>query len=363
MQIDTITVQVRDATSAIAVMTYAIPVYSPVSITAIDPLPAPTQNTAYSYAFSAIGGDPPYLWTLLGAPLVAGWPDPLPGGSIGVPYSYTLSASGGTPPYTFNNIVSGNLPTGLSYNPATGVISGTPTTAVTLDAVTFSVTDSSTGSGGGGTTGANTYFVSSAGVLTGTPGTADTDTVAIEVVDSASQTATYVFTLIVAPATQAATPTFSPAAGSYTGTQNVTISCSTPSSTIYYTTDGTTPTFPVSGTTQQYTAPVVVSVTETINAIGTAAGFTNSNVASATYTISTPQLTALWSDPLQSGSVGAAYSYTLTASGGVPPYSYGISSGALPSGLSLAPSTGVISGTPSATVTADAVTFSVTDSS
>lgn len=49
--------------------------------------------------------------------------------------------------------------------------------------------------------------------------------------------------------------------------------------------------------------------------------------------------------PLASGTVGTAYSKTLTASGGATPYSWSISSGSLPAGLSLS-STGVISGTP-----------------
>lgn len=51
----------------------------------------------------------------------------LPLGTTGVLYSVTISASGGTSPYTFA-LVSGALPPGLSLNPATGVISGTPTT-------------------------------------------------------------------------------------------------------------------------------------------------------------------------------------------------------------------------------------------
>ncbi|HTS47585.1 MAG TPA: putative Ig domain-containing protein, partial [Bryobacteraceae bacterium] len=49
---------------------------------------------------------------------------------------------------------------------------------------------------------------------------------------------------------------------------------------------------------------------------------------------------------LPTGNVGANYSATLTATGGQTPYSWSIN-GALPSGLSLTPSSGVISGTPS----------------
>src|SRR6185312_5980448 len=54
---------------------------------------------------------------------------------------------------------------------------------------------------------------------------------------------------------------------------------------------------------------------------------------------------------LAAGTSGAAYSQTLSASGGTPAYSWSISSGSLPAGLSLA-SSGVISGTPSASGTA-----------
>jgi len=75
-------------------------------------------------------------------PLTALWPDPLPNATVGSPYSYQLTVSGGVPPYTFA-ITSGVLPAGLSLNTSTGIVSGTPTTTVNLDAVTFSVTDSS----------------------------------------------------------------------------------------------------------------------------------------------------------------------------------------------------------------------------
>ncbi len=52
--------------------------------------------------------------------------DSLPGALAGAPYSATLQAVGGTPPYSWS-IVSGSLPDGLSLGPATGVISGIPT--------------------------------------------------------------------------------------------------------------------------------------------------------------------------------------------------------------------------------------------
>jgi hypothetical protein len=83
--------------------------------------------------------------------------------------------------------------------------------------------------------------------------------------------------------TAAATPTFSPAAGNYASTQLVTISDTTAGATIYYTTNGSTPT---TGSTQ-YTGAITVAATETINAIAVASGFTNSAVYSAAYTIGT----------------------------------------------------------------------------
>jgi hypothetical protein len=82
-----------------------------------------------------------------------------------------------------------------------------------------------------------------------------------------------------APST--ATPTFLPGAGTYTGPQSVTISEATPSATVYYTTDGTTPT--TASTT--YTGPIAVNSSETLKAIAVASGLTNSAVGSATYTI------------------------------------------------------------------------------
>jgi Chitobiase/beta-hexosaminidase C-terminal domain/Legume lectin domain len=89
----------------------------------------------------------------------------------------------------------------------------------------------------------------------------------------------------------AATPTFSPAGGSYTGNQTITISSATAGATIYYTTNGTTPT--TSSTV--YTGPITISNSITINAIATAPNCNNSAVGSATYTINTVTATPLFS--------------------------------------------------------------------
>jgi len=59
---------------------------------------------------------------------------PLPGGTTDVAYSQSMTASLGTAPYTYGlTITSGTLPTGLSFNTATGTLSGTPTTTGTVN--------------------------------------------------------------------------------------------------------------------------------------------------------------------------------------------------------------------------------------
>jgi hypothetical protein len=87
------------------------------------------------------------------------------------------------------------------------------------------------------------------------------------------------------------TPTFSPAAGTYTSVQMVTLGSTTPAATIYYTTNGTTPTT----ASAVYSGPITVSSTTAIQAIAVASGYLNSPVASATYTVNIPTATPTFS--------------------------------------------------------------------
>ena len=52
----------------------------------------------------------------------------LPAGEVSVAYTQTVTATGGTAPYTWA-LLSGTLPTGISLNPATGLVSGIPAAA------------------------------------------------------------------------------------------------------------------------------------------------------------------------------------------------------------------------------------------
>ena len=78
-----------------------------------------------------------------------------------------------------------------------------------------------------------------------------------------------------------ATPTFSPAGGSFSTAQTVTITTATPGASIRFTVDGSTPT----ASSPLFTGPISVPSSRTINAIGVLSGLSNSAVASASYTI------------------------------------------------------------------------------
>ena len=106
-----------------------------------------------------------------------------------------------------------------------------------------------------------------------------------------------------------ATPTFSPAPTTYSSAQSVMISDTTSGATIYYTTNGTTPTT----SSTPYTGPITVNSTETIEAIAAASGMTNSAVATAMYTINAPVPAAITiTGTSTTGNVSHSTTVTLT---------------------------------------------------
>ena len=116
------------------------------------------------------------------------------------------------------------------------------------------------------------------------------------------------------PGKTTSAPTFSPAAGSFTAVQTVYLTDATAGASIYYTTDGTTPT---TSSTLYTSAGITVSASETINAIATASGYAPSAVASAAYVITLPQNPAPIIDslaPAYASAGGAAFTLTVTGS-------------------------------------------------
>jgi LruC domain-containing protein len=88
--------------------------------------------------------------------------------------------------------------------------------------------------------------------------------------------------------TKVVAPTMSPAAGSYSSPQSVTLSSLTTGVSIRYTTDGSTPSSTI-GTL--YSAPVIIGANLTLKAIAYKTGLTNSDVSWSVYTISCAQPT------------------------------------------------------------------------
>ncbi|MDE1160633.1 MAG: chitobiase/beta-hexosaminidase C-terminal domain-containing protein [Acidobacteriaceae bacterium] len=198
-------------------------------------------------------------------------------GTLTVSSTETLEAIAVASGYANSKVAMG----AYTINPgttATPVFSLAPGTYTSTQSVTISDT----------TPGATIYYTTngttpttSSTLYTGAIAVSSTETlkaiaVASGYADSGVATAAYTINLAAA-----AMPTFSPAPGTYTTTQSVTISDTTPGATIYYTTNGITPTT----TSTKYTGAFSVSSTETIEAIAMASGYTDSAVATAFYTI------------------------------------------------------------------------------
>jgi hypothetical protein len=150
----------------------------------------------------------------------------------------------------------------------------------------------------------------------------------------------YTDTIVLDATVPVTTP--SPAGGTYASAQNVILTCndgsgSGCSGTKYCLGTGCTPTITYSGA-------INISGSNTLRFSSADNAGNNEIVRSETYTIAIPL--AISTSSLPSGALGTLYSQTLTAAGGVPPYTWAMSSGNLPDGLNLSSSGGMISGTP-----------------
>ncbi|MCX5999999.1 MAG: putative Ig domain-containing protein [Chloroflexi bacterium] len=225
----------------------------------------------------------------------------LPDSQVGVAYSRVVAATGGSPPYTWS-VRSGNLPAGLSLDSSTGAVAGT-LTAVGAYNSTIKVADSV----GGAATASLSVTISSAPTIT-TASLADGEvSVAYSQVVAATG-GSLPYTWSVSSGSLPAGLSLDSHTGVITGTP---------------TAEGA------------YNSTVKVA-----DNVGGAATASLSVTISSAPTITTASLA--------DGEVGIAYSQVMAATGGSPPYTWSVSSGNLPAGLSLDSHTGVISGTPTA---------------
>ncbi len=372
----TISVHVVDAASAAADKSYSITV--PVPTITPSALPNPVQGAPYNQTLSASGGTAPYSYSLepglgslppglsmnasgvfSGTPTTQGTynftikatdssldpahggtgpyfndraysltvlapppltlsPTSLSNGQVGVAYSTTVTASGGTAPYTYS-VSAGSLPPGLTFNTSTGALTGTPTGGGPFN-FTISAHDA------GASTGSQAYALTM---------TAPTIVLAPATLPAATQNSAY---------SQAVT------ASGGTSTYTYAVTSGALPAGLSLSSAGV-----LSGTSTVY-GTFTFQVTAT-DSSASAGPYTGTRSYSLTVHASPPVITT---SSLPAGTVGTAYSQTIAVSGGVGPYTFAVTAGSLPAGLSLS-SAGVVSGTPTAGGTFP-VTVTVTDS-
>ncbi|WP_162782219.1 putative Ig domain-containing protein [Arenimonas caeni] len=239
------------------------------------------------------------------APVIVVDPATLPDPVVSTAYNQVITASGGLAPYSFA-VTAGALPSGITLAPG-GTLSGT-----TNEVGTFNFTVTAT--------------------------------------DNFGQTGSRAYTVTVAAPTLTMTPAPGTLSAPYGAAFSQVFTAGGGSGSFSYALTGTLPAgMSFSGNTLSGTPvapgsyPVTVTATDTM-LTGAGAPFS----IAQNYTIDVPAPTIVV-DPatLANGIAGEAYAATLTANGGIGPYGFAVSAGALPPGLTLSTG-GALSGTPTA---------------
>ena len=239
------------------------------------------------------------------APVIVVTPATLPDPVVAAAYSQSLSASGGIGPYNFD-ITAGALPSGIT--------------------------------------------LTSSGTLTGGTNQVGTFNFTVRAVDAFGQTGSRAYTVTVAAPTLTMTPGPGTLNAPYGAAFSQVFTAGGGSGSFSYVLTGALPSgLSFSGNTLSGTPvapgsyPVTVTATDTV-LTGAGAPFS----IAQNYTIDVPAPTIVV-DPatLANGIAGEAYAATLTANGGIGPYGFTVTAGALPAGLTLSTG-GALSGTPTA---------------
>ena len=360
----------------------------------ISGMPTTSNGAGVSFSITATdaNGCPGVVTSALKiCPVITVTPASLANGTVGTAYSATMTASGGASPYNYA-VTSGTLPAGLSLASSTGVISGTPTTSNGAGvSITITATDANgcpgtvtdtlqicpvvtvspaslpvptvgtaysqtiTASNG---TGPYAYAVSSgtlpaglslssAGVLSGTPTSTTSQTFTVRALDSNGCPGTLAYTVAPVCPTLTFTPASLPTGTVGTGYLQTLVAKSGTSPYSWTVSSGTLP----SGLSLSSSGVISGTPTAT-NGAGASITFratdTYGCTNTVTYSLKICPVISLSPASLAGATVGTAYSQTLSASGGVTPYTFAITSGTLPVGLTLS-SSGVLGGTPTST--------------
>jgi hypothetical protein len=262
-----------------------------------------------------------------------GAPFTLPNAANGVPYNQTITVTGGVTPLAFSLQSGSSLPAGLTLN-SSGTIVGKPSVpAVGQPTIQTSVTVVATDNG------TPPVSVSQAFTLSVTaPPLLSISTTSLSAGLSNSK-----YTASVSALGGVTPVTWSVISGSLP-----------PGLAVSPTSGQITGTIPAGTTAQAY--PFTVQAQDSTLPSGQKAQ------QALSITVQQPAPVAVSTTTLPSGTTATGYNASLQATGGIPPYTWSITSGQLPSGLTLAPN-GTISGVPVIVTTSpDNITVLVQDS-